>query len=44
MEIEQRYVIEFFLDEMKPLDILMRLPKHYGSHVFFLSTSYFWIG
>jgi hypothetical protein len=35
MEIEQRYVIKFFIDEgMKPLDILMRLHKHYGPRVF----------
>jgi hypothetical protein len=45
MEIEQRYVINFFVDEgMKSLDILMRLHKHYGPCAFSRSTLYFWIG
>jgi hypothetical protein len=44
MEIEQRYVIKFFIDEgMKSFDILMCLHKHYDSHVFSRSTLYFWI-
>jgi AraC-like DNA-binding protein len=45
MEIEQRYVIKFFIDKsMKPLDILMRLHKNYGPRAFSRSTLYFWIG
>jgi hypothetical protein len=45
MEIEQRYVIKFFIDEgVKSLDILMRLHKHYGSRAFSRSTLHFWIG
>jgi hypothetical protein len=45
MEIEQRYVIKFFIDEsMKPLDILMRLHKHYDPRAFSRSILYFWIG
>jgi hypothetical protein len=44
MEIEQCYVIKFFIDEgMKPLDICMRLHKHYGPRAFSRSTLYFWI-
>jgi hypothetical protein len=44
MEIEQRDVIKFFIDEdMKPLDILMRLHKHYGPRAFSRFTLYFWI-
>jgi hypothetical protein len=44
MEIEQRYVIKFFIDEgMKPLDILIRLHKHYGPRAFSRFTLYFWI-
>jgi hypothetical protein len=45
MEIEQRYVIKFFLDEgMKPLNILLRAHDHYGPCAFSRSTLYFWIG
>jgi hypothetical protein len=45
MEIEQCYVIKFFFDKgMKPLDILMRLHKHYGFRAFSRSTLDFWIG
>jgi hypothetical protein len=45
MEIEQRSVITFFIDEgMKPLDILMHLHKHYGPRAFGRSTLYLWIG
>jgi hypothetical protein len=45
MEIEQCYVIKFLIDEgMKPLNILMRLHKHYGIRAFSRSTLYFWIG
>jgi hypothetical protein len=45
MEIEQRYVIKFFIDEgMKPLNILMHLHKHYGPRAFNRSRLYFWIG
>jgi hypothetical protein len=45
MEIEQRYIIKFFIDEgMKPLDILMRLHKPYCSRVFSRSRLYFCIG
>jgi hypothetical protein len=45
MEIEQGYVIKFVIDEgMKPPDILMRLHKRYGPHVFSRSILYFWIG
>jgi hypothetical protein len=44
MEIEQRYVIKFFIDEgMKLLDVLMGLHKHYGPRAFSPSTLYFWI-
>jgi hypothetical protein len=45
MEIEQCYVIKFFIDEgMKLLDIFMRLHKYYGPRTFSRSTLYFWIG
>jgi hypothetical protein len=45
MEIEQCYVIKFFINEsMKPLDIFMRLHKHYGPRAFSRFTLYFWIG
>jgi hypothetical protein len=45
MEIEQRYVIKFFIDEsMKPLDIVMRFHNHYGPRAFNRCTLYFWIG
>jgi hypothetical protein len=44
MEIEQLYVINFFIDEsMKRLDILMRLHKHYDPPAFSRCTLYFWI-
>jgi hypothetical protein len=44
MEIEQRYVIKFFIDEgMKSLDILMRLHKHYCPRAFSRFTLYFWV-
>jgi hypothetical protein len=42
---EQRYVIKFFNDEgLKPLDIVMRLQKHYGPRAFSRSTLYLSIG
>jgi hypothetical protein len=45
MEIEQGYVIKFFIDEgMKSLDILIRLHKNYSPRAFSRSTLYFWIG
>jgi hypothetical protein len=45
LEIDQRYVIKFFIDEgMKQLDILMHLHKHYGPRALSRSTLYFWIG
>jgi hypothetical protein len=45
MEIQQRYVIKFFIDEgMKPLDLLMCLYKPYGPRAFSRSRLYFWIG
>jgi hypothetical protein len=45
MEIEQRSVIKFFINEgMKPLDILICLHKNYSPGVFSRSTLYFWIG
>jgi hypothetical protein len=44
MEIEQRYVIKFFIDEgMKPFDILICLHKHSGPGAFSGFTLYFWI-
>jgi hypothetical protein len=45
MEIKQRDVIKFFIDEgMKSLDILLCLHKHYGHRAFTRPTLYFWTG
>jgi hypothetical protein len=45
MEIEQDYVVKFFIDEgMKPLNILMCFHKHYGPRTLSRFILYFWIG
>jgi hypothetical protein len=45
MEIEQRYVVKFCIDEgMKSFDILMRLHERNGLLAFSRSTLYLWIG
>jgi hypothetical protein len=45
MQMGQRYVIKFFIDEgMKPFEILMRLHKHDGPRALSRSTLYLWIG
>jgi hypothetical protein len=42
MEIEERDLIKFFIDEgMKPLDILMRLHENYDPRAFSRSAMYF---
>jgi hypothetical protein len=45
MEIEQRSVIKFFIDEgMKPPGILRHFHKYYDPRALCRSTLYFWIG
>jgi hypothetical protein len=44
MEVEQRYVIKFFMEEgMKEVEIINRLNKHYSRGALQQAKMYYWI-